>query len=297
VTVNPCVRIGILGLGRLGTLLARALFQAGQDVVVVWSRNSDRADAVARSLPHCRSRAIAQSAVDSADLLFITTPDDVIQPIASSIEWWRGQSVVHCSGALDRSVLSSAVEVGAATGTFHPLQSITRSSDPSALHGIAIAIEATGLMRDRLADIAESLGANPLLLSQDGKARYHAGATMASNYIVALASCATELLETTGLSHDEALGALLPLMRGTLQNISSLGLSDALTGAIARGDFRTVLQHSRALENFPEIAEIYQTLGRRTLALAEERGQLQPEQLRRLSLLFTDGRARSAPCA
>jgi len=298
-TNNPCVRIGILGLGRLGTLLARALHQAGQDVVAVWSRDFDRAQSVAGSLPRCRARAIAQSTVDRADLLFITTPDDVVEPFACSLEWWRGQSVVHCSGALDRGVLFSAEEVGASTGTFHPLQSITEASTPETLHGIAIAIEATGLMKDRLADMACSLGSQPMILASGSKARYHAGATMASNYVVTLASCAVELLESAGLSRDEALAALLPLMRGTLENLSTLGLPAALTGPIARGDARTVLSHQRGLEGQPEIAEIYESLGRRTVALARERGQLHPEQLQRLSLLFNDfeGLERSAPCA
>jgi predicted short-subunit dehydrogenase-like oxidoreductase (DUF2520 family) len=291
-TNNPCVRIGILGLGRLGTLLARALHQAGQEVVVVWSRDFDRAQSVAGSLPRCRARAIAQSAVDRADLLFITTPDDVIEPFACSLEWWRGQSVVHCSGALDRSVLFSAAEVGASTGTFHPLQSITEASTPETLHGITIGIEARGLMKDRLADIARSLGARPMILPQGSKARYHAGATMASNYLVTLASCAVELLEAAGLARDEALAALLPLMRGTLENLSELGLPDALTGPIARGDARTILSHQRALDGLPEIAEIYESLGRQTVALARELGQLQPEQLQRLSLLFDQDRAR-----
>jgi predicted short-subunit dehydrogenase-like oxidoreductase (DUF2520 family) len=296
---NPSVRIGILGAGRLGTLLARALVLAGQEVTVVWSRDSDHAAALARSLGRCRSKAIAQSAVDEADLIFITTPDDVIEPFACSIEWWRGQSVAHCSGALDQSVLSTAAEVGADIGTFHPLQSITEASTPESLHEVTIAIEARGLMKDRLADIAWSLGSYPITLETGSKARYHAGATIASNYLVTLASCATELLESVGLSRDEALAALLPLMRGTLENLSSLGLPDALTGPIARGDLKTVLRHRQALGNTPEIEEIYQCLGRRTLSLAEERGQIRPELLRRLSLLFTefDGLERTAPCA
>jgi predicted short-subunit dehydrogenase-like oxidoreductase (DUF2520 family) len=293
------VRIGILGLGRLGTLLARALNEAGQEVVAVWSRDFDRAQAVARSLPRCRARAIVQSAVDRADLVFITTPDDIIKPFACSIEWWRGQSVVHCSGALDRRALFSAEEVGASTGSFHPLQSITEASTPDALRGIAIAVEAAGLMRDRLSDIARSLGARPIVLAPGSKARYHAGATIASNYLITLASCAVELLESAGLSQEEALASLVPLMRGTLANLSELGLPAALTGPIARGDARTVSRHEQALESFPEIADIYESLGRRTVTLARERGQLHPEQLRRLSLLFNefDGLERSAPCA
>ena len=138
-----------------------------------------------------------------------------------------------------------------------------------------------------------------MILAPGGKARYHAGATMASNYLVALASCAVELLESAGLSRDEALAALLPLMHGSLENLSTLGLPAALTGSIARGDARTILSHQRALEDLPEIAEIYESLGRRTVALARERGQLHPEQLQRLSLLFNDfdGLERSVPCA
>jgi predicted short-subunit dehydrogenase-like oxidoreductase (DUF2520 family) len=298
-TFNPSVRIGILGAGRLGTLLARALVLAGQEVTVVWSRDAERAAALARSLGRCRSRAIAQSAVDAADLIFITTPDDVIERFACSLEWWRGQSVVHCSGALDTSVLSTAAEVGADIGSFHPLQSITEASGPEALRGVSIAIEARGLMRVRLADIARSLGSYPITLNPGSKARYHAGATIASNYLVTLASCATELLESAGLSQEEALAALLPLMRGTLENLSSLGLPDALTGPIARGDLMTVIRHRQALGSTPEIDEIYQCLGRRTLTLAMERGQVRPEQLRGLSLLFTefDTLERTAPCA
>jgi predicted short-subunit dehydrogenase-like oxidoreductase (DUF2520 family) len=293
------VRIGILGLGRLGSLLARALSQAGQEVVMVWSRDADRARAMARSLPRCRSRAIAQSAVDGADLIFIATPDDVIEPFASSLEWWRGQSVVHCSGALGREVLAPAAEIGASTGAFHPLQSITRASTPASLRGISITIEATGLMKERLCDIARSLGAFPLILAPESRARYHAGASMASNYLVSLASCAVELLESAGLTREQALTALVPLMRGAVDNIDALGLPGALTGPISRGDGRTVARHQRALEEFPEIGEVYQALGRRTLALASEGGLLRHEQVRRLSLILSELQdlERSAPCA
>jgi predicted short-subunit dehydrogenase-like oxidoreductase (DUF2520 family) len=280
-------------------LLARALVDAGQDVSTVWSRNSDRAEALADSLGRCRSRAIAQSAVDDADLIFVTTPDDLIEPFVSSLAWWRGQSVVHCSGALDRSVLAAAGEVGADTGAFHPLQSITEASGPASLNGITVAIEARGLMKDRLADIACSLGACPITLQPGSKDRYHAAATMASNYLVTLASCSAELLESAGMTQQEALAALLPLMRGTLENLASLGLPDALTGPIARGDAATVMRHRDALAEAPDLAEIYRRLGQRTVVLAEERGALQPDQIRRLSTLFTgfDRLERTAPCA
>ena len=97
-------------MGQMGAFLARALARSGQDVTAIWSRDFDHADDVAQSIPRCRATVIPQSAVDNADLIFITTPDAAIEPFACSLAWWRGQSVVHCSGALDRQVLSAAAE-------------------------------------------------------------------------------------------------------------------------------------------------------------------------------------------
>jgi len=298
-TVNASVRIGILGMGQMGAFLARALARSGQDVTAIWSRDFDHADDVAQSIPRCRATVIPQSAVDNADLIFITTPDAAIEPFACSLAWWRGQSVVHCSGALDRQVLSAAAEVGADTGCFHPLQSITEASAPDALNGVAIAIEAQHLMKDRLADIARSLGARPVTVEPGRRARYHAGATMASNYLVTLVSCAAELLQSAGLSRADAIDGLVSLMRSSLENVASLGPTNALTGPIVRGDIVTVQRHLDALAGTPEIADIYRCLGRQTVTLAEESGRLDLEQSRRLFQTLDEyhSHERTAPCA
>jgi predicted short-subunit dehydrogenase-like oxidoreductase (DUF2520 family) len=99
---------------------------------------------------------------------------------------------------------------------------------------------------------------------------YHAAAVVASNYLPVLLALAARLLVHAGVDEDDAVPALLPLMRGTLDNVAELGIGPALTGPVARGDIETVRLHLRML---PEReARLYRDLGREAVALAEARG-------------------------
>ena len=101
------------------------------------------------------------------------------------------------------------------------------------------------------------------------KSLYHAGAVVVSNYLVVLASLAVELITAAGIQEEEALATLLPLMRGTLYNLEQVGLPQALTGPIARGEVHVVQGH---LDNLPpKLVEIYQGLGLRALELGENK--------------------------
>ena len=99
---------------------------------------------------------------------------------------------------------------------------------------------------------------------------YHAAAVVASNYLPVLLALAARLLVLAGVDEDEAIPALLPLMRGTLDNIAELGLAPALTGPISRGDVETVRLHLGTLPD--REARVYRDLGREAVALAEARG-------------------------
>src|SRR5690606_24287151 len=95
---------------------------------------------------------------------------------------------------------------------------------------------------------------------------YHAAAVFASNYLVTLAATAVRILREIGVPEEDALPALIPLMRGTLDNLEDLGLASALTGPIARGDLDTVRTHLARLS--PDDRALYCALGRETLQLA-----------------------------
>jgi len=124
----------------------------------------------------------------------------------------------------------------------------------------------------RLRPVAESLSSHVVEIAAADKARYHAAAVMASNFLPPLLDAACRLLERAGIPYDEALPALLPLVRGTLSNIEERGLEASVTGPIPRGDVETVDLHLRALD--PHDKQLYAVLGRELVRIA---GPLIPE--------------------
>jgi predicted short-subunit dehydrogenase-like oxidoreductase (DUF2520 family) len=273
--VKNAAEIGVLGAGRLGTTLALALVRAGHAVGAVASREPTRTAELAERLPDARAVS-ADALVAGSATVVLAVPDDAIAPLAQSLAWRSGQRVVHCSGALGLDVLEPARAAGALRGCFHPLQTFPeRFADPVRLHAIAIGIEGDGELDAELHALGRELGATPLSLAGVDRARYHAAAVFASNYVVALHAAAARAFAQAGLTRDAARAALAPLTAATADAIARLPLPHALTGPIARGDARTVERHLQALAVDPELRALYAQLGAALLdlplALAPER--------------------------
>lgn len=113
------------------------------------------------------------------------------------------------------------------------------------------------------------MGAKALQISPEAKPLLHAAAVVASNYIVVLADLVTKIAPEAEISESVALQALTPLMQNTLQNINELGVTDALTGPIARGDIETIRTHLSLLKEKPELLSLYKTLGRGAANISE----------------------------
>jgi predicted short-subunit dehydrogenase-like oxidoreductase (DUF2520 family) len=229
-----------------------------------------------------RARTLA-----SASIVFLTVPDDGIASLCREIAddggWRKGQAVVHCSGALPSDVLEPAREQGTLAASFHPLQAFaTVEAAIAHMPGSAFAIEGDAPLVAELDRLAALLGGTALHLTANEKTMYHAAAVIASNYTVTLAALAARLLAWEEIAPDEsaALRYLLPLIRGTVDNLDTLGLPGALTGPIARGDAGTVARHLQELDrSSPDLAELYRHLGRLTLPLAREKGSLMEDEL------------------
>ena len=277
-------RLGFIGAGVVGTALAKAFARAGYPVVAVTSRSAERRIALADSLPDAAAVETPQEVADTIDLVFLTVPDDAIESVALSIEWRPGKNAVHSSGVASIDILAAASAQGAAAGVFHPLQTFATVSQAEAnIPGSPFGIEASSEeLLAILSEMAESLGGTPLVLSGD-KAIYHASAVVASNYLVTLLDVASSLWEILGLSREEGLKALLPLVRGTIENLESVGLPNALTGPIARGDIGTVERHISSLR---EVARdelpVYKELARRAIPIAQAKGGLDAQAADRL---------------
>nr|MDJ0974330.1 DUF2520 domain-containing protein [Planctomycetota bacterium] len=136
---------------------------------------------------------------------------------------------------------------------------------------------------DILRSTVIALGGRPITMGSQGKALYHAGAAAASNFLVTLIEYAVQLFFRAGVPRETALGALLPLIKGTVENLEAVGLPDALTGPIARGDVGTVKRHMKALESIPgDTVRLYRLLGWRTVDLALRKGNLEAEDAEKI---------------
>jgi len=274
--------LSVIGTGRLGSTLARALDGAGLTVTRVASRGSS-ASTLAQSLRACEAGTVEVAA--AADLVFLTVPDDSIGPLAERLPWRAGQAVVHCSGATEVVVLEPAARLGAAIGGFHPLQIF---SDPARalglLAGSSVAIEGPPALEAQLRDIAARLQMRSIVLRPGVRAAYHGGASFAASFLLSMLQEAAEVWASFGVSEVDTLQALLPLAEGTLAAARAKGLAGALSGPVSRGDAGVVRGHVEALERLgPAHAAFYRELTRRQLQLARASGRLDDTQLQALA--------------
>jgi len=278
------LKIGFIGAGIVGTALAVRLKSRGYDVAAVTSRSLSSARRLSEMAGAVTVYNLPQEVADHADLVFITTPDDVIHGVVELVQWHKGQFLVHCSGADSLDVLQAARIQGAQVGSFHPLQtfaSIQNAIDN--LPGSTFALEAEGALLEQLKQLSLSLEGRWIKLGAGDKAAYHAAAVMTSNYLVTLVKLAADLWGSFGIPADQAIEALLPLLKGTLNNIENLGVPDALTGPIARGDIGTVQIHLDTLkETAPAILPAYCQLGLQTVPVALAKGKINENQAKEL---------------
>ncbi len=281
------LKLGFIGAGRAGTGLATGFARAGRDVVAVASRSIASAQALVKRVRGARACA-PQEVADRADLVFLTVPDDAIEPVASSIRWRAGAACVHCSGAADLDALKKAAADGALTGGFHPLHMFGEPGEsPDALAGCAIALAGPDALLEKLERLARSLGAKPLRLPEGGRALYHAAANFSGAFVIALVQETIALWKKLGIAEADALAALLPLLRGTVDNVERLGAAGGLGSAVARGDVGTIRRHLDALaESAPDSLELYRILSLRTIPLALAKGTLKPETAKEIAALL-----------
>ncbi len=190
----------------------------------------------------------------SPDLVLLCVPDRAIADVAASVE--RGPWVAHVSGATPLAALAPHTR----RFGLHPLQTFTLRRGPEQLDGAWGAVTAeTDEAAAAATGLAETLGLRPFALADERRAAYHAGAAIASNYLVTLRHAAGALLESAGAPPE----ALDPLMLRTIEN------GFELTGPIQRGDWETVDRHLQAIRRErPELEPLYRVLADATVAVA-----------------------------
>jgi predicted short-subunit dehydrogenase-like oxidoreductase (DUF2520 family) len=227
-------RCAVIGQGRLGSALASALIIAGFPVDGPLGRGADGS---------------------GADVVLLCVPDGAIAAAAAAVS--PGPFVGHCSGATGLDVLAPHEAFG-----LHPLMTVTPGSR-NPFEGAHAAVGGSTARAMALAgDLAAALGMHPFPVADADRAAYHAGASMASNFVVTLADAAQQV---GGVDRE----ALAPLLRAAVENWVADGSERSLTGPIARGDEATVdRQRAAVAERAPELIEIWDALAEATRAVA-----------------------------
>jgi len=263
--------IAIIGPGRAGSALGRALHAAGYTIAAIGGRNPENVRNLAEELGAraCQSPA---TTIDVADLTILAVPDDVILPLATdmveSLCSAAGRAAVHLSGAQDRAALRPLAQASLRTGVFHPLQTFRRG--PQAVGNVAgtyFGIDADAPLRDQLVRLAHDLRGHPFDLAGVDRALYHAAAVFAANYPITLLAEAITLATAAGLDGETAGPGMTALLAGAVNNLRDLAPADAITGPASRGDEGTIARHLDALRRDPELQRLYQLLADRTKQL------------------------------
>jgi predicted short-subunit dehydrogenase-like oxidoreductase (DUF2520 family) len=252
--LTPSHYTAIAGTGAVAKTFAHFLVASGEQVLLI-TRNASRRIAGFQTVTY-------ENLPTNIARVLIAVPDNAITAVAALLTRANPQVALHTSGNFGAEALYPLSEHGTACGTMHPLQTLAGNADDLASNAVEWAQR-----------IVHGIGGEPLQISPEHRALYHAAAVMASNYVTALLDSSEFLFREAGIPAQTARRILSPLVRKAVENTLAQGPVAALTGPIARGDCKTVTAHLQALSAVPEsIQQLYRAAGLRTLDIAQRKG-------------------------
>ncbi len=263
--------VTVVGPGRMGLALASALLnsEAVRSVTVFGRRPGPPSHPLFNQGRARYVFGVEPLAPDCA-ALFLAVPDGVVPEMAHTVAAHgpapRGCAAFHLSASLPTDVLAPLHVQGYALGSLHPLQPVAHPiTGADRIPGSYVAAigspEAIAVARL----LTSAMGCPLINVPASRRPLFHAATTLSSSCLPPILDLSARLMERAGVSGEEALPALLPLLRGTLDSIEERGLDAALRGPIAEGDVETVALHLRAMD--PEDRSLYATFGAELLRL------------------------------
>jgi len=250
-------RVFVLGAGRAGRGLARALRLGGVDVTGLHGRHAgDPEDrATVGALP---------DTIGGATTVLVTVRDAQLDAALRELARapLRADAVVlHASGSADPPALAGLRSLGHAAGTFHPLVPLSDPARaPALLRDAWIGLDGDDAARARGRALADTLGAHTLDIPPGRKPLYHAAAVLVSNFPPVLLALGERAMTDAGLPRDLARRALLPLWTAAADNARAATFPASLTGPAVRGDVETVRANMEALAGDPTAQEVYRVM-------------------------------------
>lgn len=259
--------IGVIGIGRVGQAVAKTLSKEGYSIIGI---NDIQEGLTNDFVQEIGSKVLTlEQLTQDSEIIFITTPDRYIKKVAKEIALFnlKNKFVIHMSGLLDSLELIDCRKKGAIIMSLHPLQAFASIQEALVnLPGSYFTFEgdksAAGIARE----LVQKWQGKLITIRREFKPLYHAAACIASNYLVTLLEDAIHLLEESGFDRKLAWEAMLPLVKGTINNVSAKGTKDALTGPIVRGDYLTIEKHIKEIaKSNNDLLMTYRVMGLRTV--------------------------------
>ncbi len=257
-------QIAIVGAGRLGRTLARALRLKGYRIGPVVTRSKKTAQAAVR---------------------FIGTPDDRIVPIAKLLAKlkgnWRGTVVLHLSGAVSSEEFAALKKRAAAVGSMHPIYPFSRPLKKFP-RGVVFGVEGSAGAVRTASSLVRALGGIPVKVRAKDKALYHAAAAMVAGHLTTQMDLGVRMMQRAGISRSVARRVLLPLMEQTVRGCADQG-EKSWVGPLERGDLATVRKHLQSLKKLPPYyRDAYAALGLAAVTLYRSPASKSTKALQRL---------------
>lgn len=257
--------IAIYGMGRFGRALSGALVAIGRAP----QRTGGRKDGPQALL----------AGLKAGTLIVLSVRDGAIEEVGNqfaALGRCGDYSFAHASGAHGADLLEPLARAGAAVGAFHILQSFPPDNGAARVPGSWCAVSGDKPLVSQLRSLARALQMHPFDIPDAARPAYHAAAVLASNALVTLLAAGRELLLGAGLPAESAEKMLLPLSKGTLENVAAYGPEKALTGPVARGDAQTLRDHLLTLPI--AVKPAYRAMMLETVAFAKRAGRVTAEQ-------------------
>lgn len=267
------LKYGIIGAGNIGQILIRKLAAKGKLLWVVES-DSNKINNIKETISFKFELFSDISEIHIIPhIIIIAVNDTSIENVAEKLsdildKRLEGVYVFHLSGSLPLKLLSSCKDKGADIFTMHPYQTFY-GDDSTALDNAIWAVEKGDVDLNIINNIVSDLGGDYEIFTPEtlkNKNLYHLSAVLASNYLILSLSFAKRIAEISGINPAKFLP---PILKQTINNFINYGLNNKLplTGPIARGDFEIIRKHISALENKPELLEIYANMTKSALKI------------------------------
>jgi predicted short-subunit dehydrogenase-like oxidoreductase (DUF2520 family) len=281
-------KIAIIGIGRLGKSLARALCEVGCDVISLTDQESAKAIACAKKCGDSTQNYKLEKLPQNVTMIILTIPDDFIQSMAekiSDLKFVDDKTVVfHTSGVASTRALKALEKRTHLLASMHPVQTFSGAEDDwKRLYGIYFGLEGNKLALARIKAVIARLKGHSFIIQEQNKSLYHLACVFASNYLISVISVATQILGKIDISEKEAIKILGPLVFASADNIQQKGVALSATGPVTRGDVGTLINHLENIQStVPEFLDVYNELGKILIKLMQHNNTLSKDQIDRM---------------